>query len=66
MQQKVDMETECDMTVPKDIIVCPKCKGALKDCEIEAQSYLSCAACKLAYPVRDGIPLLLQDEAVVH
>lgn len=64
MQQNVDQETVNGMTVPMDLMVCPKCRGALEAREIEAKPHLSCAACKLAYPVRDGIPLMLQDEAV--
>ena len=44
-----------------EILVCPKCKGAL-DYSIE-QSALTCAACRLRYPVRDGIPIMLIDEA---
>lgn len=52
------------MTVsPKllEILVCPKCKGALQ--HQEAQSALDCPACKLRYPIRDGIPVMLIDEA---
>ena len=43
------------------ILVCPKCKGPLEHREIE--SVLVCPACRLAYPVRDGIPIMLIDEA---
>jgi uncharacterized protein YbaR (Trm112 family) len=64
MQQHGDVEIVSGMTVPVDMMVCPKCKGALDAGKIEAQPYLCCAACKLAYPVKDGIPLMLQDEAV--
>jgi len=44
-----------------DILVCPQCKGAL----LYQQSHnrLLCDACRLVYPVRDGIPVLLIDEA---
>lgn len=44
-----------------DILVCPVCKGALvynKD-----ESELVCRFDRLAYPVRDGIPVMLEDEA---
>ena len=44
-----------------DILACPVCKGPLlwqRDC----QEYL-CRADRLAYPVRDGIPVMLPDEA---
>jgi uncharacterized protein len=42
-----------------DIIVCPDCHGELAVTGEE----LVCQACGLAYPVRDGIPVLLVDEA---
>lgn len=43
------------------ILVCPKCKGELE--YREAESALDCHACKLRYPIRDGIPVMLIDEA---
>ena len=45
-----------------DILVCPKCKGKLA--YDEAEQTLACAACRVRYPVRDGIPVMLIDEAV--
>jgi len=43
------------------ILVCPVCKGELKyDRE---QGELLCFADSLAYPVRDGIPVMLEEEA---
>ena len=44
-----------------DILVCPKCKGKLAYREQEGS--LDCGACKLRYAVRDGIPVMLIDEA---
>jgi len=44
-----------------DILVCPVCKGPL-DYRKEAQE-LVCKPCKLAYPIRDDIPIMLEDEA---
>ena len=44
-----------------DILVCPVCKGKL-DYQKTAQE-LVCNPCKLAFPVRDGIPVMLVDEA---
>ena len=43
------------------ILACPKCKGDihLKDDE----SGLICDACKLMYPIKDDIPIMLIDEA---
>jgi hypothetical protein len=43
------------------ILVCPKCKGALE--YHESESSLTCPACRLRYPVRDDIPIMLLDEA---
>lgn len=44
-----------------DILVCPVTKAALRYDEA-AQELVSDEA-KLAYPVRDGIPIMLPDEA---
>ncbi len=44
-----------------DIIACPLCKGKLKYDKSEEQ--LICTFDRLAYPVRDNIPVLLADEA---
>ncbi len=44
-----------------DILVCPVCKGALQ--YDAAGQRLLCSPCGLAFPVRDGIPVLLTDEA---
>ena len=43
------------------ILVCPKCKGELE--YDEAAGTLNCPACRLRYPVRDDIPIMLTDEA---
>ena len=43
------------------ILVCPKCKGTLTF--REAEHALDCPACRLRYHVRDGIPVMLIDEA---
>jgi uncharacterized protein YbaR (Trm112 family) len=43
-----------------DILACPNCRGALHTGEAE----LVCdGECGYAYPIRDGIPVLLVDEA---
>ncbi|MHB8741728.1 MAG: Trm112 family protein [Sulfuricaulis sp.] len=44
-----------------DILVCPVCKGPL--IYDRKKSELICKADRLAYPVRDGIPVMLEDEA---
>lgn len=43
------------------ILVCPKCKGEL-DYRPE-ESRIICHNCRLSYPVRDDIPIMLIDEA---
>ncbi len=51
------------MPVPKElmeILVCPKCKGELK----EKGMFLVCEHCSLAYPVlNDEVPDMLIDDA---
>lgn len=52
------------MTLDKqllEILACPKCKGPVTPKTDE--SGLVCAACRLVYPVRDNIPVMLIDEA---
>ena len=44
-----------------DILVCPLCKGPLV--YRKAQQEFVCKACRLAYPIRDEIPVMLEDEA---
>ncbi len=47
-----------------EIIVCPQCHGDLLPVETPEGGELVCQGeCRLAYPVRDGIPVLLVDEA---
>ena len=53
------------MTVPRqllEILVCPKCRGELEYREPDA--VLVCHQCRLKYAVRDGIPIMLIDEAI--
>ncbi len=44
-----------------DLLVCPVCKGPLF--HRRAENELVCRACRLAYPIRDDIPVMLEDEA---
>jgi len=44
-----------------DILACPKCKG---DIHLNPSSdALICEACRLSYPIKDDIPVMLIDEA---
>ncbi len=53
--------------IPKDlldILVCPVCK---KPFTVERNGEaLKCGECRRVYPVRDNIPVLLVDEAMVE
>ena len=44
-----------------DILVCPICKGKLVYRSKEGE--LICKVDRLAYPIRDGIPVMLEQEA---
>ncbi|GAI27285.1 hypothetical protein ES705_22991 [subsurface metagenome] len=44
-----------------DILVCPKCKGKLDYNDKDDE--LICHKCRLAYPIKDNIPVMLIDEA---
>lgn len=45
----------------KELLVCPQCRGELEHHEEEDE--LRCLRCRLAYEIRDGIPVMLMDEA---
>lgn len=45
-----------------DILACPKCKGDVQ--LTDKQDGLVCNACKLLYPIKDDIPVMLIDEAI--
>lgn len=45
-----------------DILACPKCRGELV--LLDGEEGLRCDACAVVYPVRDGIPVMLIEEAV--
>ena len=43
------------------LLACPACKGELEP--DSAGSGLVCPACRLRFPIRSGIPVMLLDEA---
>lgn len=43
------------------IIACPVCTGNLKD----ENDFLLCTDCRRRYPVKEGIPVLLEEEALL-
>lgn len=44
-----------------EILACPACKSSLH--YNKARKELVCRGCRLAYPVRDDIPVMLTEEA---
>lgn len=44
-----------------DILACPLCKGPLV--HHREQQVLVCRADRLAFPIKDGIPVMLEEEA---
>jgi uncharacterized protein YbaR (Trm112 family) len=58
------------MTITRElleILACPKCKGDIKVTEKSTspgEDGLICEKCRLLYPIKDGIPVMLIDEAI--
>ena len=46
-----------------EMLVCPLCKGPLTLLRTEHGRELACHADKLAFPIRDDIPVMLESEA---
>lgn len=44
------------------VLACPKCKGSLK--LKPKEDGLGCSKCKVVYPVKDEIPIMLVDQAI--
>ncbi len=44
-----------------EILACPQCKGPVE--YNKNQDGLVCESCRLEYPIRDDIPVMLVDEA---
>lgn len=57
------MNTETIEPWLRGILRCPRCKGELTDADGPKGAELQCASCQLAYPVEDGVPVLLVDLA---
>ena len=61
---KITLGLDKYMTISQeliDILACPKCKEKVE--LNEAGDGLVCGACKLVYEIRDGIPVMLAEEA---
>jgi uncharacterized protein YbaR (Trm112 family) len=46
-----------------EILACPACKS---DVVLVDENRLVCVQCRRAYPIRDGIPVMLIDEATIE
>jgi uncharacterized protein YbaR (Trm112 family) len=44
-----------------DILACPVCKGPLV--HLREEAVLVCRADRLAFPIKEGIPVMLEEEA---
>ncbi|MEE8411831.1 MAG: Trm112 family protein [Acidobacteriota bacterium] len=44
-----------------EILICPDCREAVR--ELDQERGLECTGCGRIYPVRDGIPVMLVEEA---
>lgn len=47
-----------------DILVCPACHQSLT--HNESAQTLKCSGCRRVYPIRDGIPIMLIDQAKIE
>lgn len=45
-----------------EILACPKCKGPIE--LTAAGDGFTCQACRLRYPIKDDIPVMMIDEAL--
>jgi len=59
------MEDEIISKELLDILACPACKNPVELVEYRENTMgLKCAHCRCFYPIKDGIPVMLIDEAV--
>lgn len=47
-----------------EILACPKCKNSVR--LAEDKKYIICETCRLAYPIKQDIPVMLIDSAIPH
>ena len=48
-----------------ELLICPICRGPLRRERVPGKSdLLTCAADRLGFPIRDGIPVMLENEAI--
>jgi hypothetical protein len=46
-----------------EVLVCPVCRKSLT---LRGQESLKCNECKRVYPIRDGIPIMLESYATIE
>ncbi|MBX3133119.1 MAG: hypothetical protein KF689_06995 [Gemmatimonadaceae bacterium] len=46
------------------LLVCPRCRGPLRDAADAEAHGLACDACGLVYPIEGGIPVLLAERGI--
>jgi len=49
-----------------NILACPVCKGDIEYKNEGEVEKLKCKNCKRVYPVEDGIPIMLEEEAKIE
>jgi uncharacterized protein YbaR (Trm112 family) len=49
-----------------EILACPLCKAPVRPDSATAPAWLRCESCGRRYPVRDGIPIMLAEEATLE
>ncbi len=48
-----------------EVLACPSCRGNIELIEYKPKIFgLECAKCECIYPIKDGIPIMLIDEAI--
>ncbi len=55
------------MTIPQDLLDILACPACIKPLTLSPQhDSLKCATCRRVYPIRDGFPILLIDQATIE
>ncbi|MCU0286912.1 MAG: Trm112 family protein [Acidobacteria bacterium] len=49
-----------------DILACPICKQGIELIKYKEEYGLKCAKCNKVYPIREGIPVMLVEEALPY
>ncbi len=63
MSEDADREPDTDLAVAADLLEILRCPACLGRFAPPAPAELVCTSCGRRYPIRDGVPILLVDEA---